>query len=138
MKKIQMMKTRFAKISKDSENYMQYLENKSYSIYDELADYFIANCFAIQVKEEILETQDLNNVDTSENNIEANIVELEDLKIKISQQEEVEEQEEVSYNIEDKLSLEGIEINELKIETQDLKITTKKPKKEKSKKSTNE
>jgi hypothetical protein len=132
------MKTRFAKISKDSENYMQYLENKSYSIYDELADYFIANCFAIQVKEEILETQDLNNVDTSENNIEANIVELEDLKIKISQQEEVEEQEEVSYNIEDKLSLEGIEINELKIETQDLKITTKKPKKEKSKKSTNE
>lgn len=133
-----MMKTRFAKISKDSENYMQYLENKSYSIYDELADYFIANCFAIQVKEEILETQDLNNVDTSENNIEANIVELEDLKIKISQQEEVEEQEEVSYNIEDKLSLEGIEINELKIETQDLKITTKKPKKEKSKKSTNE
>lgn len=79
-----MMKTRFAKISKDSENYMQYLENKSYSIYDELADYFIANCFAIQVKEEILETQDLNNLDTSENNIEANIVELEtqDLKVK--------------------------------------------------------
>ena len=102
-----MMKTRFAKISKDSENYMQYLENKSYSVYDELADSFIANNFAIQISQQ-------------------------------EETEEVKEQEEVSYNIEDKLSLEGIEINELKIETQDLKITTKKPKKEKSKKSTNE
>lgn len=76
---VKMLKTIQASKDKTGTSTKEYIINQEYNVYDELKKIFLQEGWAIE-----LETQDLNNVDTSENNIEANIVELEtqDLKVK--------------------------------------------------------